>query len=1212
MRRFITDAVEEGKEPKRTVNESIILRQGREHKVLVSTAGNLTKAGLFYEELTGSELITFSFDTAQTPSRVGNVETIKLRGGKERTIRIFDPAADEGRGEYRYTALGKKFFSKKRLEYIIRVPARFSGTRSNGRAYNRDGFYPVHEPISAPLTYTTAQRDAHIKLHVTNSFPDGVIAEYSEEIVKYRPDGQWSIVELITTPENMAHPDVMERPLGTHPGSVSTLPFPESIVASAFEDQDDKRCCIRQISDITKMSVEEVSDQMDECELTLYGTDVWRHQGCTSKLIFEFARRTGRGACLVHGGKSIEVLTGPDALVYCVHGSHAFFYSDKRVRKQLMNRKSTDFQKIKRDGRESTTPDASEWKLFSWPPQPGHFYVEEDQIDFVRELFLKDKKHPKVVLKDESRIKSLRYVFTKIDDEKGTCVVHARPPDAVDMIQWLQNLDIGMSYKGEGLANLTYKVLNKLIKKRERRRLEGEERHELLESVYSYSCASCGAKGRMEWDHTVRLSQSYGEQRADCFAPRCPECHANKTAEEPQEFDSNPLESNVDRHVWQEYVMSARPPPLIYKNEVCDNVEQCRIADVRRCRMRALLLNVHPIPVLSPLDNIQKCVDYQLGDLNFITKKATDFIVQLGYTCGWQHRIQTEWLLYTGVICWDDIAFKIVATGRLPADLLKEPLMRMEESWGDAGLGKQSINSMIGAWMLDECYSYSLISSNYADDAPPRALKRVVHYEGGSVTDYITKTQLLSVTTLRPLHDLCMCTEAVRVGQMLYCLKKQKAVIYEIKTDSCLYKPGKKAKGILEELTFKELRLRDKFEKSGMKRLNEHCTLSIPDCDLRVYRVTDAQQSDLMKMDPQMPRRDATFTWAPRRWRELSEEQATKAVLNGANLFVQGIAGTGKTFFVKELVLQLRALGKQIDIIAKTHTASARAGGCTADHYVRRSILHGCCTADVIWVEEVSQIECSLWAQCNKVNKQWILSGDFNQFPPVYDSYRGCEVMEGSLESSAMFHRMAGGNRLTLTSCRRADQFLFDFYSSLIKGGERFHLPLADVIDEARRLFHFEGISRNNLCISHVQRRRLNKEVNLALKPEGALLLHAKAEKGQLNMAQNMYIWEGIQLLGCTSAVKRGIRNNVLYTVTKVDEEYVWVKGECSNEELKLSFFQVTALLRLSFARTYASCQGTEFAEELRLHDVSNRHFTMRHLFVAVSRCKDKNKIDIA
>ena len=127
---------------------------------------------------------------------------------------------------------------------------------------------------------------------------------------------------------------------------------------------------------------------------------------------------------------------------------------------------------------------------------------------------------------------------------------------------------------------------------------------------------------------------------------------------------------------------------------------------------------------------------------------------------------------------------------------------------GGSVSGKQSINSMIGAWMLDECFSYSLISSNHTGDAPKGAMKRIVHYDGGSVTDYITKTQLLSVTTLRPLHDLRMGCEAVRVGQMLYCLRKQKAVICEIKTDSCLYKLPRKAKSILEELTFKDLRLR--------------------------------------------------------------------------------------------------------------------------------------------------------------------------------------------------------------------------------------------------------------------------------------------------------------------------------------------------------------------------------------------------------------------
>jgi hypothetical protein len=83
--------------------------------------------------------------------------------------------------------------------------------------------------------------------------------------------------------------------------------------------------------------------------------------------------------------------------------------------------------------------------------------------------------------------------------------------------------------------------------------------------------------------------------------------------------------------------------------------------------------------------------DMVLGDLNFVTKQPTDPIAQLGYTGqGWQHRVQTEWLLHVGVIDLRDFSHKLTATGRLPADLLKKPLERMERAWEFDGLGKQS------------------------------------------------------------------------------------------------------------------------------------------------------------------------------------------------------------------------------------------------------------------------------------------------------------------------------------------------------------------------------------------------------------------------------------------------------------------------------------------------------------------------------------------
>ena len=124
MQQFIEKAIERGTGPRKTANESVILRgEGRDYKVLVNSSGSITKVGRRYQELGGVELESISYDINQTPTRTGNVETIKMRGGKEREVRRYDPAT----GEYTYSTLGKRFYKNARREYIVKVPATFVG-----------------------------------------------------------------------------------------------------------------------------------------------------------------------------------------------------------------------------------------------------------------------------------------------------------------------------------------------------------------------------------------------------------------------------------------------------------------------------------------------------------------------------------------------------------------------------------------------------------------------------------------------------------------------------------------------------------------------------------------------------------------------------------------------------------------------------------------------------------------------------------------------------------------------------------------------------------------------------------------------------------------------------------------------------------------------------------------------------------------------------
>jgi hypothetical protein len=266
-------------------------------------------------------------------------------------------------------------------------------------------------------------------------------------------------------------------------------------------------------------------------------------------------------------------------------------------------------------------------------------------------------------------------------------------------------------------------------------------------------------------------------------------------------------------------------------------------------------------------------------------------------------------------------------------------------------------------------------------------------------------------------------------------------------------------------------------------------------------------------------------------------------------------------------------------------------------------VLHGSASCDYLWIDEVSQVDIGLLNQIAKLHwagVKFILSGDFHQFPPICNHWRGSPVPEDALERSSLLHTLAGGNRCTLTECRRGDRKLFDFYSSLIPGGSRAELPVPLCVAQAKAVFRSNAPARWNLVISHRRRCLINAERNRAEAPPGAVLLEVSGRRARGNGAQSMLLWPGIQLFGCTSAAK-SIRNGCLYTVESVDAsaQTLVLEGVGS-----VTFDQARAWLRLSYAQTFASCQGTEFADSLCLWDCAHRHFSRKHLFVGLSRAR--------
>jgi hypothetical protein len=366
--------------------------------------------------------------------------------------------------------------------------------------------------------------------------------------------------------------------------------------------------------------------------------------------------------------------------------------------------------------------------------------------------------------------------------------------------------------------------------------------------------------------------------------------------------------------------------------------------------------------------------------------------------------------------------------------------------------------------------------------------------------------------------------------------------------------------------------------------------------------------------------RDHPVGYSPRRWRDLDTDAAARHVQAGGSLFVAGLAGVGKSTWIKAQVAALEASGRRVVTIAKAHNAAMVAGGDTADHFVWRHVREGATGANTIWVDEVSMLDIVLLQDLNHASFredppiQWILSGDFNQYQPFFNTFLG-QPVRAAFSDSALHHSLSSGRRLVLTECRRSDSELFDWYASLVAEplGSRHRTPLCETVAQARARFtpdravgFIQGtlLAPANLVIAHKSRELLNRLCNEAEAPR-----HPDAERFTLeefgaephpgvNNLQDAWFWAGMRVVACSKG--RKLRNGLEYTIVDLGPKVtVQADGE---EPVLLKRAEFFRCMRLRYAVTYASAQGLTIRTLLALHDTGHQFFAWRKLYVGLSR----------
>ena len=465
---------------------------------------------------------------------------------------------------------------------------------------------------------------------------------------------------------------------------------------------------------------------------------------------------------------------------------------------------------------------------------------------------------------------------------------------------------------------------------------------------------------------------------------------------------------------------------------------------------------------------------------------------------------------------------------------------------GEEHMAKLSVNALIGLWARNQDLVYSMRTSNHELDGQGCQWRQTFTDAAGKVHwDHIYATELFSNYTLRPLHDYVMAQEHVAVAKIRDHLRKvPPRYVVALKTDCLVFQDlPKKFLPAVRELTARK-------HQDGTP----------------VYRFEECKR---LEGEYREPRIEAPYlTCYGPEWR--SVEDPLLHCLNGKSLLLSGMPGTGKTHLARQIVAQLCELGEVVKLVSKTHCSvqNLGAGAQTADRFVRRSIRNGSCELDRLVIEEITQLDSSLWADIAELSLnpkvKFLLLGDFRQLPAVLDAFGGAPVTK-PLRDSRLLHDLAGGCYHELTENHRSDEAIFGFLRYL-RVDEAEEPPLREALQLARERFARRGQPDTCLVISHANRMRLNEQHNRRLAPAEAVTLRyeGRAAAGT-NAPQTMRVWPGLRLVGAGGKVAKGC----FVAVTEAGPDAVRLDtGE------RFTHAELLRHTRLCHAITYASCQG--------------------------------------
>ena len=332
------------------------------------------------------------------------------------------------------------------------------------------------------------------------------------------------------------------------------------------------------------------------------------------------------------------------------------------------------------------------------------------------------------------------------------------------------------------------------------------------------------------------------------------------------------------------------------------------------------------------------------------------------------------------------------------------------------------------------------------------------------------------------------------------------------------------------------------------------------------------------------------------------QNEAERIVLSNQSYHIDGRAGTGKTYLVNQIVTKLKEEKIKYICLSPTNKGARLIHGATIHSLYYKfkkskkllyKLLHD---VQYIIIDEVSMMSHDFYQlfillQRSFESLKFIICGDFDQLPPVQDSWTG------DYKNCHALFQLCSGNRIQLTQCKRSDNMLFDLCKNV------------EIID--RRDFPIKNFTYKNIAYTHKTRIQIN-DICMVQYQQDNNLPSIQIKKDIKNpKTQDIILSKGMPILCHKTNKKINILNSEIFYIHSINKDtFSYINNEKIKVEIQNSDFH--KYFYPGFCITVYASQGETYNEDYTIFDWDFIHFSKKAKYVALSRSTKINHIQIA